>query len=579
MCSLRSLQWTNTQMAALPEHVQARKLLVLGGTGSTGQWFCRHALSHGYSVRVVTRNPENVTVDRFDWAGHPNLELVKCDLLDDLIGETCASVDAVVSLAGPPTKTKNVAHILPTAIRNVVAGMRKYGVKSLLIQCGAFTRIDGKKDSIMESAAKKTFGSMMGEAETLQGNQEAANFLLAECEDIDWIITRPAMLSDGPSTGTIETVPEGEGTIDTPGGTPTKKDLTRWYLKLLDDDSAIHTAPKPQYSAEDYSFAEERVDGGQKKVAVITGSNSGLGFETARVLLLKGMSVVCACRSPEKGAAAVAELLAATAHRPDASSSDCVFMQLDVSSLQSVQEFAASYLECGLKLHVLLCNAGIMMGPRRESVDGTELQLATNYLGHFLLCQLLREKLVACAPARVIHVTSIAARFGKVVLADLESKREPYNSQATYSMTKLMQMIFSRTFAMRLEGTGVTSNSLEPGIVNTGLSHGITDDPAMQKRIQNGVSVEEGARTHIYLAASGKVTGETGGNWEDCIDLSKGLKKGKYLLAAPSLGRKMNDELWAATEDLITQILARNSVVALDPAPEPELEPTPECGA
>lgn len=366
-----------------------------------------------------------MTTEKFDWAEHPNLELVQADLLDvDAVAAACAGgVNAVVSLAGPPVKTKGVAHILPTAIRAVVAGMRAHGIKKLMIQCGAFVRIDGKSDSLAEKAAKKAFGTLMGETETLKGNDETAKFLVEECEDLEWIITRPAMLEEGPSKGTIETKPEVEGLIDTdhPGGTPTKTDLTRWYLKLLDDPTAIKTAPKPQYSAADYSFAEERVDSGEKRVAIITGANSGLGFETARVLLLHGMRVVCACRSPDKGAAAVTELLAKTAERPDASESDCLFMQLDVSSLKSVRSFAETFVESGLKLHVLLCNAGMMMGPRRESVDGVELQFATNYLGHFLLCNLLTETLKACAPSRVIHVASIAARFGKVDLANLLS--------------------------------------------------------------------------------------------------------------------------------------------------------------
>lgn len=378
-----------------------------------------------YLVRIISRNPDGVTSEKFDWAGHVNLELVKADLADgDAVAAACAGgVNAVVSLAGPPVKTKGVAHMLPTAIRAVVAGMRTHGVKKLIIQCGAFVRIDGKSDSLAEKAAKKAFGSLMGETETLQGNDEAAKFLVEECEDIDWIITRPAMLEDGPSKGTIETKPEVEGLIDTdhPGGTPTKVDLTRWYLKLLDDPAAVKTAPKPQYSASDFGFAEERIDSGQKRVAIITGANSGLGFETARVLLLHGMRVICACRSPDKGAAAVIELLAKTTERPDASESDCLFMQLDVSSLKSVRSFARSFVESGLKVHVLLCNAGIMMGPRRESVDGVELQFATNYLGHFLLCDLLKEKLISCAPSRIIHVASIAARFGKVDLEDLQS--------------------------------------------------------------------------------------------------------------------------------------------------------------
>ena len=158
-----------------------------------------------------------------------------------------------------------------------------------------------------------------------------------------------------------------------------------------------------------------------------------------------------------------------------------------------------------------------------------------------------------------------------------------YDSQATYSATKLMQVIFSRSLAARLEGTGVTSNSLEPGVVNTGLSAGITDDPEMQKRLENGVSVEEGAKTHIFLAASAKAGVESGGNWEDCKDLSKGLGKAKYMLAAPSLSQKMHDDLWKATEAFIYRVemdkSAEGERVGAPVAERDVVEPEPEVVA
>ena len=150
-----------------------------------------------------------------------------------------------------------------------------------------------------------------------------------------------------------------------------------------------------------------------------------------------------------------------------------------------------------------------------------------------------------------------------------------------------MQVIFSRSLATRLEGTGVTSNSLEPGVVNTGLSKGITDDPEMQKRLENGVSVEEGAKTHIFLAASAKAGGESGGNWEDCEDLSKGLGKAKYIVAAPSLSQKMHDDLWTATEallyrvehpDIPTDMTLAQAAYQMEEAKRAEGEPVAEHG-
>ena len=174
-----------------------------------------------------------------------------------------------------------------------------------------------------------------------------------------------------------------------------------------------------------------------------------------------------------------------------------------------------------------------MMGPQRQSVDGVDLQIATNYLGHFLLCNLLQETLIASAPARIVHVSSIAARMGSIDFSNLNPNEQPYNSMKVYQMSKLMQIVFSRELNKRLEGTNVTSNSLEPGIVSTNLSQGVTDNPAMQRRLEKGVPVEDGAKTQIFLCSSFKAHGKGGGNYVDCVDNAKGVLKFKYILARP----------------------------------------------
>ena len=214
-------------------------------------------------------------------------------------------------------------------------------------------------------------------------------------------------------------------------------------------------------------------------------------------------------------------------------------------------KFSQNYLDSGLPLHVLLCNAGIMMGEKRQSVDGIDLQLATNYVGHFLLCSLLQERMVASTPARVVHVSSLAARGGSIDFENFNPTSEPYNSLKVYQMTKLMQVVFSRELHRRLHDKGVTSNSLEPGIVATNLSEGVTDNPSMRSRIQQGVSVEEGAKTHIFLCSSFQVHQQGGGNYVDCIDHSKGVQKFKYILAAHSLRHSVDAHLWEETEKLI----------------------------
>ena len=300
----------------------------------------------------------------------------------------------------------------------------------------------------------------------------------------------------------------------------------------------------------DLGFAHERV-AGQKRIAVITGANSGLGFETARRLLLAGMRVVCACRSAVKGNAAVEQLLALTSERPEPRSDDVFFMELDVSSLVSVRDFAKAYEAKALPLHVLLCNAGIMMGPHRSSIDGIELQLATNYLGHFELCRLLNDRLVASAPARVVHVSSIAAHRGTIPLDELNHSAEAYDSRYVYSMTKLMQVIFSRTLNRRLEGTGVTSYSLEPGIVATNLSTGITDNPMLRRRIEQGITVEEGAMTQIMLCGSSTLSDDGGSHWSECQDTSHTLSRWPFFSSSEGQRFDVESALWNASNALV----------------------------
>ena len=259
-----------------------------------------------------------------------------------------------------------------------------------------------------------------------------------------------------------------------------------------------------------------------ERVAIITGGNSGLGYESALALLNKGFRVILACRSMERGAAARDKLRTqGGGFRPSAVS----VSQLDTSSLKSVRDFASRVLAQGTPVHVLMCNAGIMMGPRRSSVDGHELQFATNYLGHFLLVETLLPLLSASGtldnPARIIHVSSIAGRFGRLQLDDIMHAKggdEGYDTLRVYQQSKHAQIVYSHSLAARLAASSscVISHSLEPGIVATGLSKGI-DDPMMRGKLERGVSPAEGAQTQIALASlpAADVVSSSGMHWKD----------------------------------------------------------------
>ena len=263
---------------------------------------------------------------------------------------------------------------------------------------------------------------------------------------------------------------------------------------------------------------------GVGRTALITGANSGLGFETAAQLAAAGFTVIVGVRSVEKGDAAIAALVARV---PEAAQRLSVAI-VDVSSLSSVRAYVESFLATDAPLHVLICNAGIMMGPQRTSVDGFDLQFATNYLGHFLMTELLLERLAESAsrgttengaptvPSRIVHVSSIAARRGSIRHDDLmHTRKRPYSSSSAYCQSKLCQVVYSWHLAKRLAAARqlrnkatsnlavlVTTNSIEPGVVATNLSKGITDSWLMRKRLEAGITVEEGARTQVAVAAS-----------------------------------------------------------------------------
>ena len=155
------------------------------------------------------------------------------------------------------------------------------------------------------------------------------------------------------------------------------------------------------------------------------------------------------------------------------------------------------------RLDVLVNNAGVLLRERKLSQDGFELTFAVNHLAHFLLTHLLLERLKASAPARIVTVSSSLHRTGGIDLERLEEELRPGGTRA-YSISKLANVLFSAELAERLRGSGVTSNALEPGTVDTKMLR--TAYPGLQ-----GSSVEAGAATSVYLASSPQVEGQSGG--------------------------------------------------------------------
>ncbi len=248
----------------------------------------------------------------------------------------------------------------------------------------------------------------------------------------------------------------------------------------------------------------------QGKTVLVTGANTGIGLETAAALAEMGASVVLTARDEAKGQSAVSEI---RQRHPNA---DVHAGLVDFSRLDDVRRFASEFNSRHDKLHVLVNNAGAMLSERSATPDGLETTLQVNHLGPFLLTNLLLDKLKASAPARIVNVASTAHRGGSLDFDDLQSE-SAYNGMRVYGTSKLCNILFTRELARRLEGTGVTANSLHPGTVRTGFGQ----DGDAKGFMKFGLSVirpfvlspPRGAKTQIHLASSPKVEGRTGLYW------------------------------------------------------------------
>lgn len=204
------------------------------------------------------------------------------------------------------------------------------------------------------------------------------------------------------------------------------------------------------------------------RLAVITGANVGLGFETARALAGKGADLVLACRNDQKANQAKTRLLTEFPHL----AIDC--MHLDTSSLASVRAFAKQFLSQHTRCDLLINNAGIMMTPHEKTIDGFEGQLATNYLGHFLLSALLLPTLVQTSGARVVSLASLAHRWSPIHFDDLHFEQR-YSRKLAYGQSKTACLMFALQLQCKLTAAGKDTLSVaaHPGFSNTELGRNL----------------------------------------------------------------------------------------------------------
>jgi NAD(P)-dependent dehydrogenase (short-subunit alcohol dehydrogenase family) len=248
---------------------------------------------------------------------------------------------------------------------------------------------------------------------------------------------------------------------------------------------------------------------------VVTGANSGVGKATAIALAAAGARTVITARNEARGRAAREDI------RRTTGSDQVDLVVFDLADLASVRAGAAELLDRTERIDVLVNNAGLVLSDRQVTVDGFEATFATNHLGPFLLTRLLTDRLVESAPARVVNVASTAHRGARTGLDfdDLQSTGH-YRGMQAYSRSKLANILFTTELARRLDGTGVTANSVHPGTVASGFAR---DDDA-SGFLAFGVKVikpfiltpAKGARTSVYVATSPDLAGVTGQYFVKC---------------------------------------------------------------
>ncbi|MCB9673844.1 MAG: SDR family NAD(P)-dependent oxidoreductase [Alphaproteobacteria bacterium] len=282
-----------------------------------------------------------------------------------------------------------------------------------------------------------------------------------------------------------------------------------------------------------HSTAEEVADGidlgGQ--TWLVTGVSSGLGHETARVLASRGARIIGAARTEAKAQQALDEVGA-----------DGMAVACELSEPGQVREAVEKVRASGATLAGIIANAGIMALPTLQQKNGVELQLYTNHVGHFVLVTGLLDRLAD--DGRVVMLSSGAHFLAKRGLElDNLSGETNYDAWRMYGRSKLANILFARSIARQLEGTGKTANAVHPGVIQTNLARHVSNAEAMFERLRpNMKSVGQGAATQVYVAIHPDNAGVSGEYFADCA-VADTLKEAKDDALA--------DALWEATEALL----------------------------
>ncbi len=292
-------------------------------------------------------------------------------------------------------------------------------------------------------------------------------------------------------------------------------------------------------------FSLERISSQKGGVAIVTGANTGLGFETARALAAKEMKVIMACKSRERAQKAKQVIL----EKVPAADLEIIF--IDLSSLASVRNFAEQFLARYNRLDLLVNNAGIMVPPYSKTEDGFESQMGVNYFGHFLLTGLLLETITKTPGSRIVSLSSIAHKKGYINFNDLHWDKK-YSAMAAYRQSKLACLIYSYELQRRMENAGLKTLSVaaHPGVSITDLVRHI---PKWLNILFPLVSLfthspDKGAMPTLYAALGEDVKG---GEYFGPQGRSEWTGEPGRVSSTPlSHDRELAKQLWTVSEEL-----------------------------
>ncbi len=272
---------------------------------------------------------------------------------------------------------------------------------------------------------------------------------------------------------------------------------------------------------------------------VVTGANSGIGLATTTQLAKQGATVVIACRRVDEGEKARAAVTSGLSGVVEVA-------ELDLASLASVRRFATSFLSKHPKLHGLVNNAGVMNTPQGQTADGFETQLGVNHLGHYLLTELLLDRLKESAPSRIVNVSSCyhdfaMGREGRIAFDDLQFEKRKYDGWTAYAQSKLANVLHAKALAKRLDGAGVTAVSVHPGWVRTKLIRSTmpvwAQDYVLRPVLRTFGMIEpwEGAQSTLFALLSPEVPAQAGAYFSQMgMYRDKALNKGGWPLRSPN---------------------------------------------